>query len=477
MKYNSQVILRLVGSYSGKGGAMTKKKLGGRIWFNLILFGFMGQVAWNVENMYFNTFLCNFIYGKATPEAVQNSISVVDAVAWMVALSAVTAVITTFIMGNLSDRINNRKIFISVGYILWGIVTGCFGFISLENTEKFGSFSSAAGVLTATVWIVIGMDCLMTFMGSTSNDSAFNAWVTDVTTPEIRTTTETVLSVLPVVAMGVVTAAGAAVTKLGYPVFFFCLGGFVAVCGVLGLFTVTDSRSGERIKNSHYFSDLIYGFRPSVVKENSRLYLALATLCIYSTAVQVFFPYIIVYLQHSELDFLNNISELFEGKALIVTLAALLITVSVLVTFVVRVNSIGKGKCLVICGLLFSTGLIAVSFAHTPLSFLVSCCPFLIGYAMLGIILGAVIRDFTPVDKTGLFQGVRMIFMVLIPMILGPRLASVAAKSSNITYINDLGAQNVLPSAKMFLIAGILGLCMFVTMIPLLKKGLNANAE
>ena len=79
------------------------KKLGGKIWFNLILFGLMGQIAWNVENVYFNTFLCNFIYGNASGSAVSNSISVANAVAWMVALSAVTAVVTSFIMGNLSD--------------------------------------------------------------------------------------------------------------------------------------------------------------------------------------------------------------------------------------------------------------------------------------------------------------------------------------------------------------------------------------
>ncbi len=456
---------------------MAKQKMGFRTWFNLILFGFMGQVAWNVENMYFNTFLCNFIYGKATPEAVNNSISVVDAVAWMVALSAVTAVVTTFIMGNLSDKINNRKIFISVGYILWGIVTGCFGFISLENTAKLGIFSSAAGVLTATVWIVVGMDCLMTFMGSTSNDSAFNAWVTDVTTPEIRTTTETVLSILPMAALGVVTAAGAAVTKLGYPVFFFCLGGFVTFCGILGLFTIKDSRSGIVNKNSHYWSDLVYGFRPSVIKENSRLYLALATLCIYTTSFNVFFPYLIVYLQHSELDFLNNLSTLFSGTSLIISVAAILITLAVLITLVIKVNVIGKDKCLVAAGLLFSFGLVAVYAAKTPLSFLVSCGPFLIGYALLAIILGAVIRDFTPEDKIGLFQGVRMIFMVLIPMIVGPKLASVAAKNSSITYINDLGAENILPSSLMFLIAGILGLFMFVTLIPLLKKGFDTEKK
>ena len=456
---------------------MAKQKMGFRTWFNLILFGFMGQVAWNVENMYFNTFLCNYIYGNASPDAVGSSISVVDAVAWMVALSAVTAVVTTFIMGNLSDKINNRKIFISVGYILWGVITGCFGFISLENTEKMGIFSSAAGVLTATVWIVVGMDCLMTFMGSTSNDSAFNAWVTDVTTTEIRTTTETVLAIMPVAALGAVTAAGALVTSLGYPAFFFGLGGFVTLCGIIGLFTLKDSRSGGVNKNSHYWADLVYGFRPSVVKENSRLYLAFATMCIYSIAFQVFFPYLIVYLQHSELDFLNKLPELFSGTSLIISVAAIIISVAALVILVVKVNQIGKGKCLVFSGLLFALGLVAAYFAHTPLAFLLSCCPFLVGYALLGIIIGAIMRDFTPEDKTGLFQGVRMIFMVLIPMIAGPRLASIAAKNSSITYINDLGAENYLPSSLMFLIAGILGLFMFTTMIPLIKKGLDPNKK
>lgn len=456
---------------------MTKTKLGARTWFNLILFGFMGQVAWNVENMYFNTFLCNYIYGNATPDAVSSTMTVVDAVAWMVALSAVAAVVTTFIMGNLSDKINNRKIFISVGYILWGIVTGCFGFISLDNTEKMGIASSAAGILTATVWIVIGMDCLMTFMGSTSNDSAFNAWVTDVTDTTNRTTTETVLSIMPIAALGAVTAAGAFVTKLGYPIFFFGLGAFVTVCGIIGLFTIKDSRNGQVNKNSHYWADLFYGLRPSVVKSNSRLYLALATLCIYSTAFQVFFPYLIVYLQHSELDFLNQLPTLFSGSSLIITIITLVLTVAVLLLLIIKVNEIGKGKCLIICALLFTLGLIAVSFADKPLTFLVCCCPFLVGYAVLSIVVGAIVRDFTPEDKTGLFQGVRMIFMVLIPMIVGPRLASVAAKNSSITYVNDLGAVNALPSSKMFLIAGILGLVMFATIIPLIKKGLDPAKE
>ena len=145
---------------------MEKKKLGGRILFNIILFGFIGQVAWAVENIYFNTFLFNYIGGTA------------DDIAKMVAASAVAAVVTTFIMGTLSDKFDRRKIFISGGYIVWGFTVAVFAFISRENIGKFFHISDSAKVLAATVCVVIIMDCIMTFFGSTSNDATFSSWVT-----------------------------------------------------------------------------------------------------------------------------------------------------------------------------------------------------------------------------------------------------------------------------------------------------------
>ena len=72
---------------------MSKSGLSKKTWFNIVLFGFVGQIAWNVENMYFNTFLYNSVGGTT------------DDVNVMVAASAISAVLTTFIMGVLSDKI------------------------------------------------------------------------------------------------------------------------------------------------------------------------------------------------------------------------------------------------------------------------------------------------------------------------------------------------------------------------------------
>ena len=87
----------------------------------------------------------------------------------------------------------------------------------------------------------------------------------------------------------------------------------------------------------------------------------------------------------------------------------------------------------------------------------------LIGYLVLTIQLGASTRDYTPQDNVGLFQGIRMVFSVLIPMVVGPTLGNIATK-------NTTGAENVLPTKAIFLYAGVVALFVFIPMITLLKK-------
>lgn len=127
-------------------------RLGGRFAFNLVLFGFIGQIAWIIENMYFNTFLYNAIYIGASQEAVNGSINVIDAVSKMVAYSAITAAVTTFLMGTLSDRIGTRKKFISIGYLIWGVIIALFGFVSRDTTAQIFGLTDPVRILTVTVW-------------------------------------------------------------------------------------------------------------------------------------------------------------------------------------------------------------------------------------------------------------------------------------------------------------------------------------
>ena len=225
------------------------EKLGGRIWFNIILFGLVGQLAWAVENMFFNTFLYNSIYKGATQSAVDGSIDVMSAINLMVAASAATAVVATFLAGTLSDKLGRRKAFICAGYILWGLVTASFGAISRDNTAALFGLTDEVRILTVTVSIVIVMDCVMTVMGSVGNDAAFNSWVTDVSSARNRATVESVLSLLPIFGTVAIMGLSGAVGGIGYELFFYILGGLVLLCGVVGLFALRQRL--KRLREGH----------------------------------------------------------------------------------------------------------------------------------------------------------------------------------------------------------------------------------
>ena len=84
-------------------------------WVLIWVLGMTGQICWNIENSWFNT----FVYDKIAPEPA--------IVSWMVGVSAAVSTFCTFLVGTWGDRRGRRKPFICVGYILWGIFTFIFG--------------------------------------------------------------------------------------------------------------------------------------------------------------------------------------------------------------------------------------------------------------------------------------------------------------------------------------------------------------
>ncbi len=457
---------------------MAKEKLSKRSWFTICLFSFMGGVAWNVENMYFNTFLYNSVYANTSSAAQAGSMAPTTAISRMVALSAIAAVITTFIMGTLSDKLKNRKLFISVGYIVWGIITGMFGLITKEHVAGLLHLSDDAKILTATVWVVIIMDIIMTFMGSTSNDAAFNAWVTDITTPKIRPILETVLQVVVFVSAGAVMGVGsfAQAGKVSYQNFFIILGLVVSLCGAAGLFLIKEPENRVvKEDNSSYWADLFYGFRPSAIKENSRLYLTLLAIGFATVAYQVFFPYLLVYLQYVIIP--QNGGDGFLTTSVLVTAV---IVVALLVAGIVILMKLGaknKAYCLVPCAILMPVGLFLLSTSTSITVVLIGILPAALGFVLMTIQLNAAIKDFIPVGKAGLFQGIRMIFVVLIPMVAGPLLGDLACRNSAVTYTNEYGVETLVPSGSMFLYAAIVAIFVFIPLVFLIKKGFRVEND
>ena len=119
--------------------------------------------------------------------------------------------------------------------------------------------------------MVVVLDCVMTFFGSTANDGAFNAYVTDVTTADNRGRAESVLAILPLISMLIIFGLFDGLTQQGrWRTFFNIFGIAVTMVGVISLFLVRDE-PGLKPRKDKYLQNLLYGLRPGVVRERPEL--------------------------------------------------------------------------------------------------------------------------------------------------------------------------------------------------------------
>lgn len=414
-------------------------KLGVRRWLTFILIGLFGQLAWTIENMYFNVFLYNTI--STDPGYIAS----------MVGASAAAATVTTLLMGALSDRLGRRKPFIALGYILWGVSTAAFGYITPENAARL--FPGANAVAVAAMLVVV-MDCVMTFFGSTANDAAFNAFVTDNTCEQNRGRVESVLAILPLISMLVIFGLFDGLTQQGrWREFFNIFGVAVTLVGVAALFLVKDAPE-LRPRRDSYIKNLLYGLRPRVAAENPELYLSFAALCVFSVAVQVFFPFLIIYIQNY-----LGISDYAIVLGVVLILASAVSVISGRF-----IDALGKLNFVLPASGIMLAGLVGMYFVRGSAGVMVAGTVMMSGYMMVAAALGANIRDWTPQDKAGHFQGIRMIFAVLLPMLIGPWIGAAVIRGGEGTYI-ELGQVKTVPTPGIFLAAGVV---LLLTALPVI---------
>ena len=406
-----------------------KTKLKGKFFASLILFSLIGQVAWVVENMYLNVFMYKMFNASAGD------------ISLMVGASAVAATITTVFIGALSDKIGKRKLFICGGYILWGISILCFMLVRTDIIDAV--FPMAVSSASVGVALVIILDCVMTFFGSSANDAAFNAWLTDSTDSTNRGSAEGINSMMPLVAILVVFGGFMAFDldkSSSWTYIFLIIGAVVLVIGVLGLFIINEPKLEKNTDG--YFKTVFYGFKPSTIRKNKSLYLHLAIFIAFNISIQIFMPYLILYYEVS----LKMTNYVF-------VMAPAIILASVVTFF--------WGKAYDKKGFNFSSwisiGWLALGYIilfiskSTPLVFvgsLLMMCGYLSGMA----VFGAKIRDLTPIGQSGMFQGVRIFSQVLVPGVIGPFIGKTVLSNAE-TILNNDGTRSFVPNESIFLAA------------------------
>jgi MFS family permease len=377
----------------------SSNRLTTRVWLVMFALAVAGQLAWAIENSWFNSFVFHVVTPDPRP------------VAWMVACSAITATLTTLLMGTLSDRARTRwgrrRPFIFFGYILWGLTTALF------PTAAFIKMTSVAVVM------IIILDSVMTFFGSTANDAAFNAWTTDIASSDQRGRVEGVLNLCLFIAQIVATAAaGVFIDKYGYFIFFYAIGGLVMLIGlVAGSFLRDTPLPPQEEQARPYWQEFTELFSLDTLRQNRDLMVLLIYIMVNSIGFQVFFPYLIVFLQDYKGFTLSQYS--------IIGGVVMLGSAVVAIPFGILADRWNKRAMLLIATVLGSLGAVVFSLVNgLPLITIAGFLTFPFLAAGIPIASMAWLKDLLPEKNRGKFLGIRMIFWIAIPMVVGPWIGS-----------------------------------------------------
>jgi MFS family permease len=383
-------------------------------------------------------------------------------IAMMVTASAAAATVTTILMGAFSDKIGKRKILMCLGYIAWGVSIITFAFIRMDYISAiFGAGVSAASI---GVSLVIIMDCVMTFFGSTANDAAYNAWLTDSTDQSNRGAAEGINSMMPLIAILAVFGGfmGFDLDKAqSWTVIYCIIGGIVLFIGITGFFIVEEAPV-KHPDNIGYLDTIFYGFRPEIVRANRTLYASMLGYMIFNISIQIFMPYLIIYYEQSL------------GMSDYVLIMAPAIVLAAVVTFFFGrlVDRFGFRKIVLpSMSLLFFgyillylvPGIIYAEGIAMRIPVFIGSLLMMSGYLSGMAVFGAQLRNYTPEHMAGRFQGLRILSQVLIPGIIGPQIgAFVLRNAASVT--NSDGTTSFLPNANIFL-AALIVLCILIAML------------
>ena len=405
-----------------------KKALGSKFWAAMIIFGLVGQIAWVVENMYLNVFLYKMFHASAAD------------ISLMVGASSVAATLTTILVGALSDKMGKRKVIICLGYLVWGISILGFAFIKTDTLTPIAGGVVEAAALGVTLTIVL--DCIMTFFGSAANDAAFNAWLTDKGGDGNRGKIEGFNSMMPLVSILVVFGGFMGFNldlAESWTSIFYIIGGVVIVIGILGFFLIEEAETTVKETDQSYWGTVVYSFKPSVVADHKLLYCVLGAFALFGISIQTYMPYLILYYEKS----LN-----MPNYVLIMAPAIILAAVATALYGKVYDMQGFKGSVCISVGVLMG-GYVILLCTRTIVPVFIGSLFMMTGYMTGMSVFGAMIRDNIPENKSGQFQGIRIIGQVLIPGIIGPAIGAFVLRDAE-QILNSDGTYSFLPNANIW---------------------------
>ncbi|TFG14890.1 MAG: MFS transporter [Promethearchaeota archaeon] len=409
------------------------EKLPRRTSWTIFLISIAGNIAWAVENQFYNVFL----YNEIAPVPLFVSL--------MVMITAVASTVTAIVMGAVSDVKGKRRFFMIYGFICWAFTTAMFPFAALVRP------------IIMAVLIAILFDCIMTYFGATAYDAAFIAYITDTTTLENRGKAVGILEITTLLStLLIYGASGFIVIAYGYYFFFIVVGVLTGSIGLIGALLVKDPENLKPLDIT-VWKHLKSTFSRETMRGNKDCFILLIGIGIFAVGFNVYFPFIIIYLQH-------HVGLSLELASLVVFFA-LMVSIILGIPIGMLIDKVGRKKIALISLVLESISLILFALSENLLFIIITGILWVLFMAMWHISAQTWIKDLYPPEKYGQFSGFYLIFNVLIGMIVGPLIGGYISTQYGRPIVID-GIPGTIPPPLIYIVGAFIVL---LAIIPVIK--------
>ena len=410
------------------------KRSGFSMWLLIWGLGLAGQICWNMENQWFNT----FVYAKIAKDP--------KIITGMLICSAAATTFATFFFGTWADRTGKRRTFISFGYILWGIFTIAFGLTQFISHDQY--LLMAASVVLA--------DTVMSFFGSMGNDAGFNTWTNDIMTDKNRGGIGAALATQPVLGTILGTVIGGMLVgeNDNYMRLFVVMGVFVIIFGFVSLFALNKKDDVEPSVRGSFWQQFASVF-------NFRKFFAQKELVLVNIGVSLFFIGFNVYFAY-----MGNYIIYYLGYSAdqmgIIEAVPLMLAMLTAVPIGILINK-NKHPYLALASVVVNIIGLLILYSITEadvnpdsiFDLRIWLGIFVVGVGYVGILQTTKVwtKQLYPKDAKGQFEGIWILFFVLIPMIGGSLIGQKVVSSSNASFMDEVSGQwQYIPNGNIFIV-------------------------
>ncbi|MBR3094597.1 MAG: MFS transporter [Clostridia bacterium] len=379
---------------------------------------------------------------------------------------------STFFFGTWADRTGKRRTFISWGYVLWGIFTIVFGLTQFISRDLY---------LLMAISVVLA-DTVMSFFGSMGNDAGFNTWTNDIMTDKNRGGIGAALATQPVLGTILGTVVGGMLVgeNDNYMLLFIVMGVFVIVFGLLSMLTLNKNDDVAPNKDGTFWHQFLSVFNFKRFFKLKELVLVHVAVSIFFIGFNVYFAYIGNYLIYY-LGYTADMMGIIEAVPLVLAMLTA-IPIGILINKNKHPYIAVSAILINIIGLLILYPIKAQNVDPTAIFNLrIWLGIFVVGVGYVGILQTTKVwaKQLYPANAKGQFEGIWILFFVLIPMIGGSLIGQAVVKTSGETFLEEASGQmQYVPNGNIFIVgAAVIALSLIPVLLTIRHHKARALKE